>query len=313
MNAKCQSNNDFEVIFFALLSDRNKSDCAHSNCKLNDFLEDNLEPCSNKMIQVVIVILIFIMAIWYVLLFSIDLINLLIRSAFVFSLAAISTLYFVEHNKQHYYTPPTDLLQFSVGGQNLNRGGYGQNVYNSYNGRGIDPNIRVHHRKLAVPPYADNNRVISLSDDVLPPRNSTYHRLVASHQKDLDDTPEEHIRESLPSASTKPAIYAEDEPKNHAQILGNNRRSKDQRQSLVPKTINVIRGGNSVTSAKEVQQDSVNSDANSPYTSEHNELNHNINNGGYLLTDVDTNLIDVGQTGIRDDSKFYFPAFINII
>lgn len=44
--------------------DRNKADCMHSSCKLNDSNEDSLEPCSNKMIQVVIVILVFIMAIW---------------------------------------------------------------------------------------------------------------------------------------------------------------------------------------------------------------------------------------------------------
>lgn len=47
--------------------DRTKAECTHSNCKLSEYYEENLEPCSHKMIQVVIVVLIFIMAIWFVL------------------------------------------------------------------------------------------------------------------------------------------------------------------------------------------------------------------------------------------------------
>ncbi|XP_031628349.1 uncharacterized protein LOC116344084 isoform X2 [Contarinia nasturtii] len=60
--------------------DQHKSDCSHSKCKFGQYDDEATEPCSNKMIQITIVVLVIIMAI---------------------CLAAISTLYFVEHSKQN--------------------------------------------------------------------------------------------------------------------------------------------------------------------------------------------------------------------
>lgn len=41
-----------------------KADCIHSTCKFNRYGDDTSEPCSNKMIQMTIVVLVIIMAIW---------------------------------------------------------------------------------------------------------------------------------------------------------------------------------------------------------------------------------------------------------
>lgn len=41
-----------------------KADCLHSTCKFNRYGDDTSEPCSNKMIQMTIVVLVIIMAIW---------------------------------------------------------------------------------------------------------------------------------------------------------------------------------------------------------------------------------------------------------
>ncbi|XP_055316993.1 uncharacterized protein LOC129576268 isoform X2 [Sitodiplosis mosellana] len=81
-----------------------QSDCSHSKCKFGQYDEDPIEPCSNKMIQITIVVLVIIMAI---------------------CLAAISTLYFVEHNKQNdwhphqFYLDKHALVNSSYGGNGI--------------------------------------------------------------------------------------------------------------------------------------------------------------------------------------------------
>lgn len=50
--------------FSVTLSDQYKSDCSHSKCQFDRYEDDLTEPCSNKMIQVTIVVLVIIMAIW---------------------------------------------------------------------------------------------------------------------------------------------------------------------------------------------------------------------------------------------------------
>lgn len=44
--------------------DQHKFDCSHAKCKINKYEDDTTEACSNKMIQVTIVVLVIIMAIW---------------------------------------------------------------------------------------------------------------------------------------------------------------------------------------------------------------------------------------------------------
>lgn len=44
--------------------DQCKPDCTHSKCKFSQYDDDSTEPCSNKMIQITIVVLVIIMAIW---------------------------------------------------------------------------------------------------------------------------------------------------------------------------------------------------------------------------------------------------------
>lgn len=53
---------DDSILCIFILSD--KSDCMHSTCKFSRYGDDQSEPCSNKMIQMTIVVLVIIMAIW---------------------------------------------------------------------------------------------------------------------------------------------------------------------------------------------------------------------------------------------------------
>lgn len=209
-----------------------------------------------------------------------------------FSLAAISTLYFLEHNKQHYYSSPADLLQFSSA-QNVNRG-YGQNIYNSYTGRDISTNIRLHQRKPSIS-YSD--RVIPLSDDAIIQYNSSNIHITPI-KEGTGDAIATVI--NVPSALADP-ITSENEHTHQFSEAANVRRAKGQRHQLITKAI--ITNFDSASETKE-SHDSNNVDPNGPIITEHNDLNHVITDNSYLLTDVDTNLIDVGQTGIRDDSKF---------
>lgn len=164
-------------------------------------------------------------------------------------------------------------------------------MYNSYTGRGVDPNIRGHQRKGALPasPYGDNNLVIPLSNGAQPQRNMSYNRLQPL-QKDSEEMLLENndgpMHQPLPVTVPEPFTNSEKEPKNHAQILSSNKKSKDQGTSAI--SIN--------------QHDNGNSDTNSAYTTEQKEFNQ--------LTDVDTNLIDVGQTGTLINSKSCLLAFI---
>lgn len=192
-----------------------------------------------------------------------------------------------------------DLLQYA-GGQNVNRG-YGQNIYSGSSGRGgIDPN-RVHRRKGDF-----SNRLISIVDNPILLNDTSN---MAFRKKDDDATLNEYeqhdsadIYESLPSPSDP--VYSEKEHKNHQHDsqTANAGRSKGHRPQLAAKTAATGADG----SASKDPHDSNNVEANGPIIPEHNDLHHVITDNSYLLPDVDTNLIDVGQTGTRNDSKFSF-------
>lgn len=183
-------------------------------------------------------------------------------------------------------------MQFS-GGQNFNRG-YGQNIYNSYNGRDIDSNIRLHQRK---PSVSHSDRVIPLHDSAIIQYNSSNVH-VTPIKKNADDSIASVI--NVPVAPADP-ITSENEQKPQILQATNIRRAKGQRQQLMTKAITT---NYDQASEEKESHDSNTVDSNGPTISEHSELKHVITDNSYLLTDVDTNLIDVGQTSIRNDSKF---------
>lgn len=50
------------IYFHFSLSDHHKSNCVHLDCKAKNCRDDS--SCSNKMIQIIIVVLVIIMAVW---------------------------------------------------------------------------------------------------------------------------------------------------------------------------------------------------------------------------------------------------------
>lgn len=222
---------------------------------------------------------------------------------FNYSLAAISTLYFVEHNKHNYYTGSSHL--FPHANDNF-KTGFGQGVYDMTNGRNGNQNGRFHNRKPEI--SSDNNRVISIPDSH---QNRTNNRSLPQ-KKLMEDINEPNdsadIYESFPSAPGDPN-YVDKEHKYQQQTLelSNGRHSKVQRTPMMGKQ---IVGDLLSISSKDQQHNSKSIDSKNPIASDQNDRKHEITDTSYLLTDVDTNLIDIGQTGIRDDSKCFVVVVV---
>lgn len=202
----------------------------------------------------------------------------------------------MEHNKQVYYNGPTDLLQV-IGNQNYNRGGYAHNGYYVHSNQNIDPRTYQHK---ASPSYNDNNRVITLNDGLQ--RNMTYHKTLSTHLNHYNDHHQQNDSQITYQSlnSNMPETISNVHMQTHQQIMGNNRKSKDQRYQASLAELDETHSENSSTSARNSKIDlNAKEAANSAYSADSIGLKQNTNNE-YVLSDVDTNLIDVGA-----DSKFW--------
>ena len=340
-------------------ADRQKEDCTHTNCKAND-PDQGLESCSNKLIQFIIVVLVVVMAVWYMSFRKVWRRKVVIFKRFlsfaISSLAAISTLYFVEHSKQSdRYMSRYEINQLTLNGagvRNRGRGGTKDRLNSGGGIYGFDqsnwPHTESQHQSMGytiISPTPHKGRVdrqktklqvlgaitttpspITRLNATDLPRKSTRSPAKRTGETLVITQPNSDLHSShiIPSSSSSSSssfsppgvpvppidLGKKDDDSSYPQRIINGNAVKrpkpySQQEHDQAKNFLATAGVPALPPPFEQSSSDNNVDSGIPLISEHNELNWTSHDNGYLLTDVYTNLIDVGQSATRNDSELH--------